>query len=73
MTAGNDKFRLDGRVAIVTGAGGGIGRAISVALARAGAAVAACDIDAAKAGETADLAAAACGRTSRRTRGDGSP
>jgi NAD(P)-dependent dehydrogenase (short-subunit alcohol dehydrogenase family) len=55
MTTGNDKFRLDGKAAIVTGAGGGIGRAISVALARAGAAVAACDVNAASAKATADL------------------
>src|SRR5205807_9766123 len=32
-----DRFRLDGRAAIVTGAGRGIGAAISVALAEAGA------------------------------------
>jgi 3-oxoacyl-[acyl-carrier protein] reductase len=36
--------RLEGRVAIVTGAAHGIGRGISVALAREGAAVWACDI-----------------------------
>lgn len=35
-----DRFRLDGKVAIVTGAGRGIGRGIALALAEAGAAVA---------------------------------
>jgi 7-alpha-hydroxysteroid dehydrogenase len=32
-----DKFRLDGKVAIVTGGGRGLGRAIAIALAEAGA------------------------------------
>lgn len=35
-----DRFRLDGKVALVTGAAGGLGAAIAVALAQAGAAVA---------------------------------
>jgi NAD(P)-dependent dehydrogenase (short-subunit alcohol dehydrogenase family) len=45
---------LEGRAAIVTGAGNGIGRAIALALARAGANVAAVDIDPAAATATAD-------------------
>jgi NAD(P)-dependent dehydrogenase (short-subunit alcohol dehydrogenase family) len=36
---------LDGKTAVVTGAGGGLGRAYSIALARAGAALVLCDID----------------------------
>jgi NAD(P)-dependent dehydrogenase (short-subunit alcohol dehydrogenase family) len=42
---------LDGKIAIVTGAGGGIGREIAIAMARAGAAVIINDIGASLAGE----------------------
>jgi len=47
---------------VVTGAGSGIGRAIALALAARGARVAAVDIDAASAKETADLISASGGR-----------
>ena len=40
-----DRFNLGGKTAIVVGGGGGIGAAVTEALARAGAAVAFCDID----------------------------
>jgi NAD(P)-dependent dehydrogenase (short-subunit alcohol dehydrogenase family) len=54
---------LEGRAAIVTGAGHGIGRATALALARAGGHVAVVDIDGAAARATAD-AVAALGRPS---------
>lgn len=50
-----DSFRLDGRVAMVTGAGGGLGRALALAVAEAGADVGCADLDAASAEETARL------------------
>ncbi len=53
---------LTGRVALVSGAGGGIGRAISLAFVEVGAAVACCDLDASSAEETARLVRNAGGR-----------
>ena len=49
----NHVVKIDGSVAVVTGAGSGIGRSIARALAEAGASVVAADIDAASAAETA--------------------
>ncbi len=53
--------KLRGKVAIVTGAGRGLGREFALALAREGAAVAAADIDAVAAKDTAAAVAAAGG------------
>jgi NAD(P)-dependent dehydrogenase (short-subunit alcohol dehydrogenase family) len=49
-----DRVRLDGQVAFVTGGGGGIGRAIAIRLAEAGADVAIFDIIAERAEEAAE-------------------
>ena len=54
-------FRLDGEVALVTGAGAGIGRGAALAFAEAGAAVAVTDIDADSAEAVAGEIAAAGG------------
>ena len=51
-------MQMRGRVAVVTGAGGGIGRAIALALARRGAHLALVDVDAAGLASVAESAAA---------------
>jgi len=48
-----------GKVAVITGAGSGIGRALALALAREGARIVVADVDETDAGETVRLAAAA--------------
>src|SRR5579863_7207804 len=48
--------RLDGKVAFITGAGAGIGRATAILFAREGASVAVAEIDATAGEETAHLA-----------------
>ena len=53
---------LAGRVTIITGAGGGLGRAFALAFARAGASVVAADINSSGASDTADLILAEGGR-----------
>jgi 7-alpha-hydroxysteroid dehydrogenase len=55
-------FRLDGAIALVTGAGAGIGRAIAETFAAAGAAVAVTDRDTAAAQKVATAITAAGGR-----------
>ena len=49
-------MRLNGKIAIVTGAGSGIGRASTLLFAREGASVVACDIDEERGEETVDEA-----------------
>ncbi|MGY1810824.1 SDR family NAD(P)-dependent oxidoreductase [Blastococcus sp. SYSU D00669] len=64
LTGGSvlDRFRLDGRVAVVTGSGRGIGRAVALALADAGADVV---VTARRAHEVAAVAAEVRGRGRR--------
>ncbi|WP_238147202.1 SDR family NAD(P)-dependent oxidoreductase [Rhizorhabdus dicambivorans] len=57
-----ERAGLSGKVAAVVGGGGGIGAAVSIALARAGVDLALCDIDEAAMAETAS-AACTLGRT----------
>jgi 3-oxoacyl-[acyl-carrier protein] reductase len=54
MTNGVDAFKLDGRVALVTGGGSGIGQACAVLFAQAGADVVLFDVDARGMQETVD-------------------
>ena len=58
----SDPFRLDGRAALVTGGGGGLGEGICTSLAAAGAAVACVDIDLDRAERVAGLVAGQGGR-----------
>jgi meso-butanediol dehydrogenase / (S,S)-butanediol dehydrogenase / diacetyl reductase len=53
--------RLAGKVALITGTGGGMGRAAALLFAREGARVAGCDLNAAASAETVELARAAGG------------
>jgi NAD(P)-dependent dehydrogenase (short-subunit alcohol dehydrogenase family) len=55
-------FRLDGRIAAITGAGSGLGRAIALAFARVGAEVTLLDLNASAADEVASAVRAAGGR-----------
>jgi len=53
MTTIVDRFRLDGKTALVTGAGQGLGKSFALALAQAGADVAVADLNEPKAAATA--------------------
>ena len=64
-----DKFRLDGKIALVTGASGGLGQAIAVALAEAGAGVMCHSRSDTGADETV-AAISRSGRTARSVSGD---
>lgn len=57
-----DRFRLDGKQALVTGAGQGIGRGFALALAQAGAGVSIIDLDLSRAEEVAEEVRSAGGR-----------
>ena len=54
--------RLDGKVALITGAGEGMGRAGALLFAREGAAVGVLDVDSARAQKTVELVEAGGGR-----------
>lgn len=58
------KFRLDGKVAVITGAGSGIGQAIALAFAAHGAAIRILDVNVGGASETSHKISAAGGQAS---------
>ncbi len=62
MSSGKEAFRLDGKVAVVTGGGSGIGRAITLRFAASGAAIHILDLDLSAAESTAKLVMAAGGQ-----------
>src|SRR6266480_3818676 len=69
MAAGgstSDLFRLDGRVALITGAGGAFGRAIALGFAEMGARLFLTDLDAAHLDETVALVRRAGGEVASR-------
>jgi len=55
MVGGEGKGELTNRIAVVTGAGSGLGRSLAIGLARAGAMVGLADVDVAAAQETASF------------------
>ena len=55
LAAGSSSGQLQGRIAVVTGAGSGLGRSIVIGLAKAGTSVAIADIDTKAAQQTADM------------------
>jgi len=67
-----DRFRLDGRVALITGAGGAFGRAIALGFTEMGARLMLTDLDGARLQETASLVRAAGGECATRTGDSGS-
>jgi NAD(P)-dependent dehydrogenase (short-subunit alcohol dehydrogenase family) len=69
----SELFRLDGRVAVITGAGGAFGRAIALGFTELGARVFLTDLDTARLDETASLVRAAGGTCSTRQCDTGVP
>jgi len=57
-------LRLSGKVCVITGTGGSIGRAAAVAFAREGASVVGCDVSVAAAEATAEMVRARADRWS---------
>jgi NAD(P)-dependent dehydrogenase (short-subunit alcohol dehydrogenase family) len=64
LTAISTEFRLDGKTAVVTGGGSGIGRAVALKFAAAGAQVRILEINEKSASAVADEIAASCGSAS---------